>query len=192
MDSSLIVPVVNVVLVLIAGFISIPWLRDAVEVSRTVVIEMPPNSDAEAEHVFLDLMREARTEMVMYDDGEAGKGSLYQSPRVVDAIKTKLQEHNGFRVICVLNELNDTLFKRELDGTDGVKLCRRISKPSRVHYKIIDRRKAYVSCHQLGEAARSRRMIDCTDAPSRRPGRYPLALQRYFDDFERHAEYHAA
>ena len=189
----MIVPLVNVVLVLAAGIASIPWLRDAVEVSRTMVSEMPPNSNAEAEQVFLDLLREAETEIVMYDDGDIGEGSLYQSPKVVEAIKTKLQENPEFRVRCVLNEMHDTLFERELVTILGVEIRRRSSNPSRVHYKIIDGLKAYVSCHQPGEAARNRRMIDCTNAPSRRQGRHPLALQRYFEDFERYAtEHHAA
>ena len=184
---SMIVPLVNVVLMLAAGIISIPWLRDAVEVSRTVVTEMPPNSNAEAEQVFLELLEEAETEIMMYDDGDVDEGSLYQSPKVVEAIKAKLQENSGFRVRCVLNGLNDTLFKRQLTATLGVDIQLRRSNPSRVHYKIIDGLKAYVSCHQPGEGARNRRMIDCTNAPSRRPGRHPLALQRYVEDFERHA-----
>ncbi len=183
---SMTVPLVNVVLMLAAGIISIPWLRDAVEVSRTVVTEMPPNSNAEAEQVFLELLEEAETEILMYDDGDVGEGSLYQSPKVVEAIKAKLQENPGFRVRCVLNELDDTLFKRQL-APPGVDIRLRSSNPSRVHYKIIDGMKAYVSCHQPGEVARNRRMIDCTNAPSRRPGRHPLALQRYIEDFERHA-----
>ena len=147
----MIVPLVNVVLVLAAGIASIPWLRDAVEVSRTMVSEMPPNSNAEAEQVFLDLLREAETEIVMYDDGDIGEGSLYQSPKVVEAIKTKLQENPEFRVRCVLNEMHDTLFERELVTILGVEIRRRSSNPSRVHYKIIDGLKAYVSCHQPGE-----------------------------------------
>ena len=78
-------PVLNILMVVIAGLISIPWLRNAVEVSRTVRTEMPPNDNAEAEQIFLDLLAEAKAELVIYDDGDAAEGSLYQSPEVVEA-----------------------------------------------------------------------------------------------------------
>ena len=56
---------VNGLLILIAGLLSIRWLRDAVEVSRTRVVRMAPNSNEEAERSFLDLLREAQNEIVM-------------------------------------------------------------------------------------------------------------------------------
>ena len=180
-------PVLNILMVVIAGLISIPWLRNAVEVSRTVRTELPPNDNAEAEHIFLDLLAEAKAELVIYDDGDAAEGSLYQSPEVVEALRGKLRANASFRVECVLNETGRTLFERELAREDRVRIRRRGSDPSRVHYKIIDKRKAYVSCHEPGEVARNRAMIDCSNALSRRRGRPPLALRRYFDDFERHA-----
>lgn len=179
---------VNGLLILIAGLLSIRWLRDAVEVSRTYVVRMTPNSNEAAERIFLDLLREAKDEIVMYDDGDTNEESLYQSEAVVEAIKNKIQENSRFRVDCVLNDRNGaTRFERELDRKSAVRIRRRRDNPSRIHYKIIDGRKAYVSCHALGGTARNRTMIDCTNALSRHRGVRPLALRRYFDDFERHA-----
>lgn len=182
-------PVVNILLTAAAGLLSIPWLRDAVEVSRTRVIEMPPNSNEAAARIFLELLGEAKTELVMYDDGDPHEGSLYQSQEVVQAIKDKIRENPKFQVDCVLNtRTGATLFETELAlEQQNVRIRERRANPSRVHYKIIDAQKAYVSCHQLGEMARNRRMIDCSSALSRRHGRRPLALRRYFNDFECYA-----
>lgn len=185
---AMLAPTVSVLLIVGAGLFSSRWLRDAVEVSRTRVIRMSPNSNEEAERIFLELLREAQNEIVMYDDGDTGEGSLYQSETVVQEIKAKLRKNPGFKVDCLLNHrTGSTLFEKELDQvTSGVRIRQRRDDPSRIHYKIIDGRKAYVSCHRQGQAARNRTMIDCTNAlPRRRKGR-PLALRRYFDDFERH------
>lgn len=181
-------PAVNLLLIVIAGLVSIPWLRDAVEVSRTRVTPMAPNSNDEAQRIFLGLLREARKEIVMYDDGDTHPESLYQSEEVVQAIKAKIGANPEFRIDCVLNERTGaTLFERDLDGQSNVRIRRRRANPSRIHYKIVDGRKAYVSCHEHGKTARNRRMIDCTNALSRRRNSRPLALRRYFEDFERHA-----
>ena len=168
--------------------ICIPWLRDAVEVSRTQVTDLPTNDNEEAEKAFLALLTEAEAEVVMYDDGDTNDGSLYMSQEVVQAIKDKLREQPAFRVECVLNKRTGvTRFETELAEERNVRIRERRENPSRIHYKIIDGKKAYVSCHQSGNAARNRRIIDCTNALSRHAGHRPLALQRYFNDFEKYA-----
>ena len=180
--------VVNASLIVIALIVSIPWLKDAIEVSRTVVIEMPPNSNEEVVSAFLRLLGEADTEIIMYDDGDTNDGSLYQNETVVQAIKNKIGDNPEFKVDCVLNnQLGNTLLERELADEPTVRIRHRHGTQSRVHYKIIDRRKAYVSCHQPGQANRNRKLIDCTGALSRQPNTPPLALRRYLDDFENHA-----
>ena len=99
-----------------------------------------------------------------------------------------MDENPAFLVHCVLNnKLGDTLMERELKAHPNVTIRqRRPGTQSRVHYRIIDRKKAYVSCHQPGQANRNRKLIDCTHALSRRPKMPPLALRRYLDDFEHH------
>ena len=85
--SGMLAPIVNTALTLVAGLVSAYWLRDAIEVSRTIVSNMPPNNNESAEQWFLNLLRQATTEIVMYDDGDTSEGSLYQSRTVVDAVK---------------------------------------------------------------------------------------------------------
>jgi len=126
------------------GIVGIPKLRDAVEVSQTVVIEMEPNTDADAIETCLRLFEEAEHEI-------------------------------------------ETRFETELDGLEGVRIRRRTANPKREHYKIVDNRKAYVSCHDRGENVRGRKLIDCTNVQERRRRPHPLALQPYFADFEENA-----
>ena len=179
--------VLNAIMVVTAAIVSFRWLHAAIEVSRTVVTEMPPNSNEEVERLLLELLAEARYEIMMYDDGDPDVGSLYQSREFVDAVKKKIADNPAFRVLCVLNYLSgETLFEQELGQLSTVSIRRRASKPSRIHYKIIDGRKAYVSCHQRKHATRNRKMIDCSKALPR-GGRRPLVLRRYLNDFENHA-----
>ena len=178
---------VNALLLGLAVVIGVRQLRNAVEVSRTDVTKMRPNSDTSVEAIVLKLIEQAEREVVLYDDGESTKGSLYQSRRVVDALRSKLQAPS-FKVDCVLNEMTGTtLFERELGPLDNVRIRQRRENPSTIHYKIFDGTVGYISRHRPGEPTRNRKLIDCTRAQSRFPGKRPLALRRYFEDFHRNA-----
>lgn len=178
--------VLTALLLAASALLSWKWMRDAAELSRVKVVKMRPNSDEVVVANFLQLLAEASVELVMYDDGDTSPESLYQDRRAVDALRDRLEDPD-FAVDCVLNNRNgETLFERALGGLPNVRIRSRVSNPRRVHYKIIDRRKAYVSCHDVGQKTRGRKLIDCTDVPLRR-GRTPIALRRYFNDFERHA-----
>ncbi|MDE2772086.1 MAG: hypothetical protein OXI46_00040 [Gemmatimonadota bacterium] len=182
--------VADVVVVVTAGaasFWSVRWLRDAIEVSRTRVTLMAPNSDDTVVPIFLDLLAEADQEIIIYDDGDTAAESLYQSREVVDAVKAKVTEDH-IRVQCMLNRrMGETLFERELKQYPGVDIKGRASgTEEREHYKIIDRTKVYVSAHHEGQSTRNRKLIDCTHSQSRRGGD-PLAIRRYIKDFAQHA-----
>ena len=187
MDSLTVGMVVNLAVLAVAVAISIPQLLNAIEVSRTHVIEMSPNSDKSVEVILLNLIKEAQHELVMYDDGDPQDGSLYESEQVIQALEQKLTD-SQFRVDCVLNyPTGKTLFERKLGGMENVRIRRRAANQSTIHYKIIDGTKAYISRHRRGQETRNRKVIDCTNAMSRRRGHRPLALRRYFEDFESHA-----
>ena len=81
--------VANALPILIAMAISIPWLQDAAEVSRTNVTELPPNNNEEVVLATLGLLREADSEIIMYDDGDTDPESLYQSNDVVQGDSEK-------------------------------------------------------------------------------------------------------
>ena len=178
---------VNMLLLTIAAWIGSSQLRDAIEVSRTDVIEMPSNSDTSVERILLRLIDQAQQEIVMYGGNDPTEESPYRSKLVVDALKEKLRNPE-FRLACVLDfRTGETLFERELEPLRNVTIRTRRENPSTIHYKIFDGTVGYISRHRPGGTVRNRKLIDCTRAQSRHPGERPLALRRYFNDFNRYA-----
>ena len=182
-----VLPAVNSMLTVVAAVFSVRWWQDAAEASRTQRIPLSPNDNASAERSFLGLLRRAQHEVMMYDDGDLGDGSIYQSPTVVASVKEKLRAHPAFVMRCMLTERNgDTLFERELQDEDRVTVYARRGGRSLEHYKLFDDKVAYVSYHQRGQTARRRFYLDCRRSAPRR-GKHPIALRRYIRDFEAHA-----
>ncbi len=170
---------------------TIPMLVATVKISRIVVEELPPNTDKDAIETCLELFREAQHEIIMYDDGDTGEKSLYQSEDVVSLLEEKLADPQ-FHVRCMLNQpTGETRVEEVLKAfPDNAEIIHRTKDHRRVHYKIVDGRKAYVSCHDLGARDRSRKIIDCTRAMPVFPSIFkqrPVALRPYFADFDTHA-----
>jgi len=133
---------------------------------------------------FSDLLNEADETMIVYDDGNSMRESLYEDQSVVDAIHAKLAENPQFEMDCMLNCGDETLFWRSFRDHPRVRITRRKGERSSVHYRIIDGgRKAHVSRHELGEEERYFKVIDATKASAfaRR-----VALGEYFTDFQEH------
>ena len=142
------------------------------------------NSNEKVRTIFLSMLQGAKKELLMYDDGDTDAESLYQDHQVVDAIKQRLREQSAFKVRCMLNNRQGrTRFEQELGGLDQVKILSRRGTPRRLHYRVFDRKNAYVSCHQPDSDVRMGQVIKGQPLPWRRT---PIALQEYIRDFERH------
>ena len=151
------------------------------------------NDDEKARKNFLALLKEARREIILNDDGgpsPTSNPSIYDSEEVVDAIARKLERtprFRGFRVRCLFSNQQPTLFTQQFGEHDRVEIRYR-DKRSQEHYKIIDQRKAYVSCHRENSSDRSYKFIECPGGflgffagPARK-----AALGRYLNDFAAH------
>ena len=148
------------------------------------------NDDDKARKNFLALLKEARREIILHDDGGPSPTSIYESEEVVDTIARKLgykRLFRRFRVRCVFSNREPTLFTRRLGDHDRVQISYRDER-SQEHYKIIDQRKAYVSCHRENSSDRSYKFIECPGGflgifagPARK-----AALGRYLKDFAAH------
>lgn len=128
------------------------------------------NSDETAAAQFIGLLDEAETSMVVHDDGNEMKGSIYENAKVVDAVRQKLSDNRGFRLSCHFNFDASLRFTSELAGCDGVRI--EVGNDARpeddIHYKIIDGgRKAHVSHHELDSRERWYKVIDCSGVPRR-------------------------
>ena len=174
-----------VIVVHVIGALWFGWMiLDAHRVAAIVATETTENSDEKAKSAFLDLLRAAKKEMIVYDDGDANPGSIYEDENIVKAVKQKIKDNPKFHMDCVFNKDEETLFRRRLADVSGVQIRKRETNPKRIHYKIIDGRTAYVSVHEEGSAERLAKTIECKLFPltSRAP-----ELRHYFKDFDSYA-----
>ena len=142
---------VFVALIPVAGGIIVAWFTWDVALLST---KRGVNSDAVALKEFLRLLREAKTEMLICDDGNKMPGSIYDNDEVVDAVKAKLESSEGFKMMCLFSNEYVSKFRRELENLDGIEI-KLASDRRDVHYKIIDGgRSGYLSRHEEGESGR--------------------------------------
>lgn len=157
--------------------------------SQVRVTPTSANDDEYAFRRFLELLEEAKHSMLVYDDGDATSESLYERQEVVEAIQAKLEATPKFEMVFLFNLHQNTLVRKTFENDDHVKIYQRPENDQRrVHYKIIDGKKAYVSRHALGSNIRNVKEIDCTPVDGDRNADYvrQTALGEYLDDFSRH------
>lgn len=147
------------------------------------------NDDITREH-FLALLRDAKSSIVIYDDGNEMASSIYASDEVLDAFRQKLKESPGFKVKCLFHCNDPNLpFRREFSQNPAVEIRTRNQDKAGfpVHYKIIDEgEKAYLSVHGFEESEREFRLVDCTTVPEKHRGFVKKAVLRdYRQDFDR-------
>lgn len=89
---------------------------------------------------FIELLDEARTTMVVYDDGNDMDGSLYNDRRVIEAVRSKLRANPDFQLQCLFNCDHDVKFRKELANEQRVDIRTRYDwdNAGKIHYKMID------------------------------------------------------
>lgn len=171
-----------VVSIVALGYASLQFYK-AVELMKIRTAE-GVNDDDKARAAFRDLLAEADSSMILYDDGNSMKGSVYEDQAVVDAIRRKLAENPRFTMECMFSSSDETLFRRELRNEPRVTITRRKGARSSVHYKIIDGgRKARVSRRALGQERRRFKIVDASEASRRARD---VAFGDLFADFREH------
>lgn len=144
-------------------------------------IERGVNSDDFTEAMFIGLVQEAHGMMSVCDDGNAMPGSIYESPRVVEAVRAKLKRDPTFRMRCLFSSDDETAFRKAFEGEDRVKI--RTDRRREVHVKIINGgRKGYVSVHREGERERRYTLYSGVFGRARQEifGSYMADLDRVF------------
>ena len=127
------------------------------------------NTDNVAAEHFMTLLHDAQERMVVYDDGNNMKGSIYKNDEIINAVRSKLEKQPGFELFCYFNCDDDLPFTEAFRQHDRAQIVTGTGeRPDDVHYKIIDSgRKAHLSRHELGSTERRYRVVDCTDVPKR-------------------------
>ena len=165
---------------LVAGTVWGIWfLNRAFQYVYVRVTPVQVNDDDSVVTNFIELLSEARVSMVVYDDGNDMDGSLYNDPRVIDAVRSKLREHPAFKLQCLFNCDDDVKFREELAHEQRVDIRTRIDSGDQgeIHYKMIDGGvKAYLSLHALGSRDRIYKIVDCTTVSKRHRSRVAEGL----------------
>lgn len=171
-----------IVSIVVLGYASLKVYR-AVELMKIRTAE-GVNDHEKAQVAFRDLLAEADSDMILYDDGNSMEGSIYEDQAVVDAVRRKLAENPRFTMECMFSSPDETLFRKALGNEPRVTITRRKGGRSSVHYKIIDGgRKAHVSRHALGQERRRFKIVDATEANQRAR---KVAFGELFADFREH------
>lgn len=185
MEVESIASLIGVMALLAGGGTFVYCLGQAVAVSQTRATSLHQNSDEEAREDFLKMVGETKSELVIYDDGDADADSVYQSRDVVDALRRRLDEYPELRVRYAFNHpTGETLFEELAETHPHIEAKTWTGGDQRRHYKLSDRRKAYVSHHGRGSKDRYCRTIDCTAVTA---FGLPWPLKPFYIDFKRHA-----
>ena len=153
-----------------------------------VAEDVAPNSDAEAQDVFLRLIEQTDTRLVAHDDGNDDTDSVYNAPRILEALQRRIQEAD-IDVQCFFNyreplklealareyPANVSLYYRDPPG--------RPSGEEDIHYKVVDDGKLlHLSKHGLKDSNRRYKLWDATNAW--KSGRR-CRSRRYSNEFRR-------
>jgi len=148
-----------------------------------LVIERGRNSDTFTVTTFIDLVGKARGLMLVCDDGNEMQGSIYQSPEVVEAVKTKLARDQQFRMHCMFSSDFKSEFRQEFERPSYGGRIKFVEVESRrtIHFKIINEGgEAYVSEHLEGDRERRYTIYRNLRGPLRR-----RVLGKYMDDINK-------
>lgn len=165
-------------------------LNRAMKLRYVTSTSVATNDGRVTEDKFLELLDEARSSMIIYDDGDKVAGSIYMSPRILESVKGKLDSDPEFQMRCLFNfDEPELVFRKALEGSSTqVEIRTYDPRQPRLatHYKIIDNgAKAYLSRHRPGEVRRHSRVVDCTEVPKAHSSRVSnIVLGSYKNHFE--------
>jgi hypothetical protein len=157
--------VIGAAILLVFAVLVIRQTFIGVQILKATIQEPSTNNDDLAVGSFTDLLEKARSDMMVYDDGNEMEGSVYMQQEVIDAVKKKLRDAPNFIIRCYFNcDEKDTLFRQAFDSEKRVEIRTGTgTRPDDTHYKIIDDgRLAYLSQHGHGDSERKFQVVDCT------------------------------
>ena len=140
------------------------------QVFLSVGVTRGVNDNDTAVSMFICLVNKVENEMIIHDDGDNTKDSIYNNDKAIEAVRKRLQEHKDLTIKCFFNEREDIKMVSLGEQFPGrfVVRYRQGERPDHdIHYKIIDGRKGYLSVHDPGGRSRKYEMVDCTDSPQR-------------------------
>lgn len=152
----------------------------------TLGLTVGMNNRGVASEAFSTLLSEAEKTMMIYDDGNQMKGSIYNDAGLIEATRTRLEENDALELWCAFNSEDETSFVTNFNNHPRVHIKGGMEPHSSIHFKIIDNgRKGYVSEHPFGSPERRYRMYDCSRTTNRirkaALGHHVQRMQSIFD-----------
>lgn len=174
-----------IVLLLLAGIVWILFLYDRLSYSRV----HGWNDPTLVERFFAYILKVVRRELIIHDDGDDSVGSIYNSDRVVEALRARLKQTVGFRVRVLFNfrqELEVNKLATEFPGRVEIRYRNGERAEGDIHYKIVDGGKAgYLSRHSVGDEKREYEFFNCSLSRKRvRERIFGDYCQRFEQEFE--------
>ena len=124
------------------------------------------NDDAKAKELFLKLVKAAKKQLVIYDDGDAKEGSIYEDEGVIKALEQRLDSFHDLKVQCLFNKPGDTLFVRTFQKHDQVDIGTAAER-SDTHFRIADSGTiGWISQHREDADHRPYEMHDFQNVPA--------------------------
>ena len=167
--------------------IMIWMLHRAFQYADVKVTPAQVNDDNSVAGNFIELLDEAQTSMILCDDGNNRDGSVYNDPRVIAAVRSKLRGTPEFKLQCLFDCNEDVRFRTEFANEPQVEIRTRkhMGSSGGVYYKIIDQgMKAYLSRHERGSREHICKIVDCTSVSRRHRTRIAdSVLGKYTADF---------
>ena len=174
----------------VAGILARRTLRRFREVGNVVVESAFRNNDALAVTSFVELVGRASRRMIVHDDGDAMKKSIYNSQEVLDTVEARLQE-GEFEIVFLFNstESRNLRLCRQLGSNPSVTI---LQAPPRdreldVHYRILDDAEVvHLSRHRPGSEIRNTKCLNLAGVPAgRRVERLKAGIPHLADDLQK-------
>ena len=156
-----------------------------------VRIETGTNDDDQAVGTFIEVLRHATRSLVIHDDGNCMKRTLYNDREVIQAVESRLEAYPDLVVKCLFNVEEELAMVHLLQNKYADRFQVRYRTGPRpnfdVHYKIADAGCiGRFSDHDFGEAARDYELYDCTKVgQTERNAVFKKYLKRFDKEFRR-------
>lgn len=143
------------------------------------------NDNSTAIAKFNEALRHAETELLIHDDGDHVKGTVYNDKATIQAVRDRLTEQTQLKIRCLLN-FNEGVEMTKLSKEFGPRfqvgyLHQRPTDD--VHFKIADRGKwTYLSTHPKGSIERDGEIRDGTHADKYARRYYVSELLEAFEE----------
>ena len=158
------------------------WYWDSVHVR----VQSGVNDDDAAASMLILVLKAARKTLVIHDDGNKLPETVYDNERVIDAVRSQLDENQKLRIRCLFNDRDDLELVRQLraEYPDRFKVWygNGLRPDGDIHYEIADGVVGHLSWHEHKQPEREFKLLDCSGAKPRTRKR---AFGEYLDRFER-------